>query len=311
MVPPGSALPVVAVSCAPMTQVTRVATCTTAVLLSVWTLSAQQKPKTRRIFMSVVDPANKPVLDLTAADFQIKENQIARTVASAVVNQPQRIALMVDNSAASKSALTPLRAGILAFIDAIPANDEIMLLTTGRQLRVRVAPTTDHKKLKDAVGIIYPDDGSPSVLFSGLTETFNRFYRNVPNRWATFVILTTDGPENSNMNPKQFSQLVDALNAREVRLHGIRLTGHGMGAQSDATLVLAQNSGGHIDTLSVPNALPERLKALGELIAQESEQLSRQYQIEYDTDATDLQSTIEVIISRVGLRPIVFAGRLK
>src|SRR5258706_6380325 len=68
MVPPGSALPVVAVSCAPMTQVTRVATCTTAVLLSVWTLSAQQKPKTRRIFMSVVDPANKPVLDLTAAD---------------------------------------------------------------------------------------------------------------------------------------------------------------------------------------------------------------------------------------------------
>ena len=33
------------------------------------------------------------------------------------------------------------------------------------QLRVRVAPTTDHKKLKDAVGIIYPDDGSPSVLF--------------------------------------------------------------------------------------------------------------------------------------------------
>jgi hypothetical protein len=270
---------------------------------------AQQKPKTRRIYMTVVDPSNTPVLDLTAADFQLKENDVSRTVTRAAINQPVRIALMADNSDAVTSALTPLRAGLQAFIDAIPPQHEIVLLTTGRQLRVRVPPSTDHKKLKDAVGLIYPDAGSPSVLLSGITETFNRFFRDVPDRWATMVIVTSDGPENSNMNPKQFNQLADALTARDMLIHGIVLSTRGLGMQADATITLAKNSGGHVDTLTVPNGLAERMKALGVLVAQDAEALSRQYQIDYNTESTGPQATVEIIISRAGLRPVVSQGR--
>lgn len=280
-----------------------------AAVLLVWSVSAQQKPKTRRIYLSVMDGASKPVLDLTAADIQIKEDEIERMVTGLAINQPQRIAVLVDNSDASKPALTALRTGLHAFVDAIPSHDEILLVTTGRQLRIRVPPTNDHKKVKDAIGIIYPDDGSPSVLLNSLTETFNRFYKNVPDRWATFVIVTTDGPENSNMNPKQFTEFLAVLNARDVVLHGIRLAGRGLGVQSDATLTLVQNSGGHIDTLTVPNSLPEKMKSLGELIARDSELLSQQYQLDYQSDSTDGPSRLEVNISRSGLRPIVSSGR--
>jgi len=48
-----------------------------ALLLAFTVTSAtavQQKPNTRRVYMSVVDATNQPVLDLTRADFQIKEN---------------------------------------------------------------------------------------------------------------------------------------------------------------------------------------------------------------------------------------------
>jgi hypothetical protein len=217
---------------------------------------------------------------------------------------------MVDNSDAAAGALTPIRAGVQQFIDAIPPRDEIALLTTGRQLRIRVPPTTDRKKLKDAVGLIYPDSGSPSVLMSGLLETFNRFYKATPDRWATFVIVTTDGPENSNMNPKQFAQFEDTLAAREVVVHAVTLSTRGLGMQSDAALTLAQNSHGHADVLKAPTALPDKMTALGAIVAQDSELLARQYVVEYSAETPIApQSTIEVVLARPGARPVLSQGR--
>ncbi len=280
---------------------------TAAVLIPV--VATAQQGRTRRLYITVSDQSNAPVLDLTPADFQIRENGAVRTVTRAVVNQPMRIALMVDNSDPSTPSLTPMRAGLQAFIDQIPAQHEIVLLTTGRQLRVRVPPTTDHKKLKDGVGIIFPDAGSPSVLLSGLSETFDRFFKSVPDRWAVFVIVTTDGPENSNMNPKQFDQLAATFEARDVLFHAITLSTRGYGMQADAAHSLVQNSGGHADSLLVGNALPEKLKALGAMIARDSELLSHQYQVDYSTDSPEGPNPIEVTIARAGLRSIVSPGK--
>jgi hypothetical protein len=280
------------------------------VTVAIVPVRAQQKPQTHKVYMSVVDASDRPVLDLTASDFQIKENGAPRPVVGATVAQLGRIILMVDNSDAAAGALTPIRAGVQQFIDAIPPLDEIALLTTGRQLRIRVPPTTDRKKLKDAVGLIYPDSGSPSVLMSGLLETFNRFYKATPDRWATFVIVTTDGPENSNMNPKQFAQFEDTLAAREVVVHAVTLSTRGLGMQSDAALTLAQNSHGHVDVLKVPTALPDKMKALGAIVAQDSELLARQYVVEYSAETPIApQSTIEVVLARPGARPVLSPGR--
>ena len=67
-----------------------------------------------------------------------------------------RIALMLDTSDAAAPALTHMRAGVAEFLDALPPEDEVILITTGRQMRVRVPPTTDRKKLKEtAAGAVH------------------------------------------------------------------------------------------------------------------------------------------------------------
>jgi hypothetical protein len=132
---------------------------------------AAQQTRTRHVFVAVYDKDSSPVIDLAAKDFTIKENGNEANVIRASVKLPARIALMVDNSDAMAASLNPVRNGVQAFIDAIPAEHEIVLLTTGRQLQVRIPPPgTDRKKLKDAVTRIYPDAGSPSVLLNGYEE---------------------------------------------------------------------------------------------------------------------------------------------
>jgi hypothetical protein len=48
-----------------------------------------------------------------------------------------RIVLFLDTSDGAASGLTHLRAGTIAFLDALSPDDEVMIVTTGRQVRVR------------------------------------------------------------------------------------------------------------------------------------------------------------------------------
>src|SRR5690349_24396848 len=68
------------------------------------------------------------------------------------------------------------------------------LVTTGRQARVRVQPTTDRRKLKEAAGGLFID-GAGTVLIDGLLEADDRRFKQADDRWPVFVIFTTDGTE--------------------------------------------------------------------------------------------------------------------
>src|SRR5206468_498995 len=106
----------------------------------------------------VVDQRGAPVDGLTAADFQLTEGGVSRVVSHAgPASDPMRIALFLDTSDAAAAALTHMRAGAIAFLDALPPEDEVLLVTTGRQARVRVQPTTDRRKLKEAAGGLFTD----------------------------------------------------------------------------------------------------------------------------------------------------------
>ena len=290
-----------------MTYVTRATLFCSA--LFVCALHAQQ-PRTRHVFVAVYDQNSAPVIDLTVADFTVKENGGDAKIVRAGINLPTRIALMVDNSDAMASSLTPVRNGVQAFIDAIPAEHEIVLLTTGRQLQVRIPPPgQDRKKLKDAVTRIYPDAGSPSVLLNGFEETFNRFFRDATGKWPVIVVVTTDGPENSNMNPVQFRQFAERITDRNILVHAITLASRGVGVQSDATHTLVEATGGEFEILRIANSLPERLARLGKRVADDAAVLGRQYDIEYVSQSQGGDTTVEVIMGRSGLTPVVSQGR--
>ncbi len=97
------------------------------------------KAQTRHVFVRVVDQQGAPVAGLSTADFTLSEGGAPRTVTLAgPAKEPMRIALLLDTSDAAAPALSHMRAATTAFLDALPAEDEVLLVTTGRQLRVRV-----------------------------------------------------------------------------------------------------------------------------------------------------------------------------
>ncbi|HEY1911376.1 MAG TPA: VWA domain-containing protein, partial [Vicinamibacterales bacterium] len=89
-------------------------------------------------------------------------------------SMPMRIALMVDTSAATSGSITLIREGVVAFLDALPPEHEVLLVSTGRRTQVRVPPTTDRKKLKDSARGLSNDNG-PTPLIDGLLEIDGRF----------------------------------------------------------------------------------------------------------------------------------------
>ena len=74
-------------------------------------------------------------------------------------------------------------------------------MSTGRQARVRVPPTTDRKKLKDAAGGLFSDGGA-TILSDTLLEIDDRFMRKAEDRWPVFVIVNT-----SNSLPEKMTAL--------------------------------------------------------------------------------------------------------
>ena len=108
---------------------------------------------------------------------------------------PLRIVMLVDSSGTVAQMLPQFRAGMTAFLDALPGSPEIALITTGGQIRIRVPPTTDREKLHKAINSFAADGGGNSFLDT-LLEADRRFLLNSGERRPVFVIMMTDGTMN-------------------------------------------------------------------------------------------------------------------
>ena len=110
----------------------------TLILLS---LASPQEPRastsgarTRDVYASASDSKGAPVTGLTAADFAVREDRIAREVLKAgPATEPLQVALLIDDSQAASSMLLPLREAITGFIDKLQGKAEIALITFGER----------------------------------------------------------------------------------------------------------------------------------------------------------------------------------
>ena len=179
---------------------------------------------------------------------------------------PMRIALIVDTSAATASVLQLLRPAVIALVDAVPADADLLLVSAGRRAQVRVPPTTDHARIKSSVqGLVA--DGGPTPLIDALLEIDDRFMKKAADRWPVYVIITGDGSESSRTEGDVFSNWLTTLAARHVSGHAVVIkTGNGL-PESIARAV-TQAAPGHFETVSGGN-VEKALKSLGTLIAEE------------------------------------------
>ena len=235
-------------------------------------VSAQQL---RTLYVAVADAGGNPVLDLRTQEFQIIENGKPVPVERARLSRdPMRIALIVDSSEASSGGIVDIRAGLAAFINAIPEEHEIGFMTMGRQMRVRVPPDAERARVRQMAAEFAPDGGRPALL-DAVREIDERFMRRLEDgRWPVFVIVTTDGPEGSGSMPRdRYVQLVQGMLLRGAIAHAVVVQGLSQTLKQDlASLQPASRAIGPNGVVQPPgpaqamtSSVPERTPDAGEV----------------------------------------------
>ena len=143
-----------------------------------------------------------PVAGLTPNDVSIFDSGANRTITQLVrADDPMRILLLVDNGRSAQPFIQEIRAGIVAFADAIPTMHELGLVTIGNTPVVRQEPSLDRTKLKHIAKTL--TTGGTTVLVNAVYEMYDRFLRTAGDRWPVLVIVTSDGSEPRAVLPEK------------------------------------------------------------------------------------------------------------
>ena len=179
---------------------------------------------------------------------------------------PLRVVLLVDSSTNMATMLTEFRAGLHSFFDNIPDNVEVALISTGGQLRVRLAPTLDKATMQQAASRFASDGGANSLLDT-LLESDKRFLKPASDRRHLFVVLTTDQPLLGDPPVYAYNAFMRDFVQRRGRAHGIVIRGTNSGLISQIVENLTQNTDGIFQVMVVGNSLADRMKEIAEQIA--------------------------------------------
>jgi hypothetical protein len=183
------------------------------------------------------------------------------------LHAPVRVILIVDSSAAVSPYVNEFRAGLNAFLDTYPEgyDDEIAFVTTGGQLQVRVASTTDRAKLKAAVARFGPDSGANTFVES-LIDCERRFLKKSPDHWPVFVILTTDLVPSGDFDQHGFDTLVKTLVDRRGSAHAIVVRNLQSRLTTALTQQLVRSVRGTYESMTLTSSLPAKMKAIADRI---------------------------------------------
>jgi hypothetical protein len=191
----------------------------TMVLLLAIQTPAHSQTASRRLYVNATNESGAPVLDLDAAEFEVREGGEKRDISRvALIHRPMRIALVVDTSRSAAVLVPQIRDAVRAFIDEVEPQHEIVLITTGGTLRVRVPPTTDRERLTAASELLSADGAN--VLLSALDETYNRFLRS-GDYYPILVVMTLADPGSRTwFGNGRLDQLARAIRSQGGTVHG-------------------------------------------------------------------------------------------
>ena len=161
-------------------------------------LNAQRSPLSQRADVIVLDRADAPVTNLTAADFVVREDGVAREVISVAPGPPPSpIVLLADTSQAVERAIPDLRKGLASFVDGIGTLDpavQIGLRTFGERPTKVTDPTTA-AMVQLGIERLFHRDGTGAYLLQAIVETSGDLAKAGATGAAIVVFVVESGPE--------------------------------------------------------------------------------------------------------------------
>jgi hypothetical protein len=188
---------------------------------------------------------------------------------------PMRIAILVDNSATSSDALPQIRRGLQQLVNALPPNHELMLVTTGGQMTIRVQPTRDYMEIQEAVGEINRMPSGGNAMIGSVQEIYERYLRTVERRYPMLVIVTADAFDSSQrVTDKSVNEMLNGLTKTGVLVNAVLLTSTGTSLIRSVTLEMIKRTRGAYESATIATALPGRMKVMAGRIGQQYKQVS-------------------------------------
>ena len=239
-------------------------------------LHAQAGARERTLFVSALYSGGEPVNGLDLGDFIITEDGRRREVlrVSRAI-EPVDIALLVDNSAAAKRAIGPLRDGLRDFVGAMAGDHQIALIALADRPTIFVDYTSNQARLEEGIGRLFSMSSSGMTLLDAMIEVSAGLRQREATRAVVVPVITT-GVEFTN---RYGLDVVDALQQAGVALHAlvIGVADYDTVPARERAVVLdagARETGGQHVTLLTESGVRQALRKL-------ARQLSAQYKVVY------------------------------
>lgn len=207
--------------------------CVFGVLAGAAILHAQRRIE---LYLLAFDNEGYPVVDLKATELQFKEGETAGNVVSIErYRWPVKVTILVDNGTGGVSGtggagrptsdasvydnINQYRNGLKKFVEALPSDVAVSILTTAPAPRHLVKNSTDPVQIRKAVDLVAPDHESVGRFTDSLTEYSERL--NVEFKGLTkeqrppylpvLVSIGSTGLDGSRVEIERVSKMIDSL----------------------------------------------------------------------------------------------------